>query len=122
MTERGAVKRIAKITRTTLGWEDHGIFTCIVELDYGISAQGAGLLALDEWSEKDDRRVGTAEGMEFIMRLLRACGVDRWEDLPGRTVYATATNSRVLGIEPLPTEPGEPFFFDDLWTKEGVNA
>jgi hypothetical protein len=107
-------RRVAKITGAHLGWEDHGIFTCWIDLDYGGSGQGAGLYALDEYIVEKDCRVGTAEGMEFIMRLLKACGVGRWEDLVGRTVYATATMSKVLSIEPLPTESGEKFVFEDV--------
>jgi hypothetical protein len=114
----GAERRIAKIDETMLGWEDHGIFTCVVGLDYGGSHQGAGMYMLDTFDKKADRRVGTAEGTEFLMRFLRACGVDRWERLKGRTVYAVATHTKVLAIEPLPTEPGVEFWFDDLWEEK----
>ena len=116
---KGAERRIAKIDSTELGWEDHGIFTAIVGLDYGTGGhQSAGLYALDEYDKALDRRVGSKEGMDFIIRLLRACGVDKWESLIGRTVYAVSTSNKVLAIEPLPTEPGEAFWFDSLWEGE----
>ena len=112
---KGATRRIAKIVGTELGYEDHGIFTASLHLDYGSSAQGAGLFALDQYDKTQDRRVGTALGLEFVIRLIRACGVSNWESLVGRTVYAISTPNKVLAIEPLPTEPGEAFWFDKLW-------
>jgi hypothetical protein len=126
---------VAKITDTFLGWEDHGRLTVVLTVDYGGSAQGVGGYALDEPLFEDGRfvrRVGTAYGMEFVAQVMRACGVDRWEAVKGRTVYVLQDldegdlswgTSKVLGIEPLPTERGVPFIFDDLvedFTVEGA--
>jgi hypothetical protein len=64
--------------------------------------------------------VGTAYGMEFIRRTLKAASVDEWEKLKGRTIYVLTEddgwNSRVIGIGPLETEGTEKdnFIFDDL--------
>lgn len=116
MSER---RSVAKVERTTLGYEDHGILTCFLHLSYGTGgAQGAGGYALDEYDKTLERRVGTAYGCEFLIRLMRACGVDEWSKLKGRTVYAVRDGdgfgATVIGIEPLPTEPGEAFMFADL--------
>jgi hypothetical protein len=112
------VREIAKITSAFLGWEDHGIFTCVLMVDYGHSGQGIGQYALDGYDDESGRRIGTAFGTEFLMRLMRACGVQDWNKLVGRTVYVVKEsdgwNAKVLGIEPLPTEPGERFMFDEL--------
>jgi hypothetical protein len=109
-------KEIARVERVTLGYEDHGIFTCMLTLNYGLSGQGAGGYALDR--PGDDGRVGTAYGMEFIIRVMRACGVDEWSQIKGRTIMALREsdryNARIVGLAPLPTEPGEPFIFDEL--------
>ena len=113
-------KRIAKVRDVHLGWEDHGIFTCWLDLDYGDSGQGAGLYALDEWDESQDRRVGTAQGLECIMRLMQVFNVNEWSEIEGRTCYAIATYTKVLGLEPLPTEGGKALMFDELW-KETVS-
>ncbi|CAB4894635.1 unannotated protein [freshwater metagenome] len=99
-------ERIAKALSTELGYEDHGIFTAIVRLDYGGSGQGAGLYAL-----KGDK------GIEFVRRMVDAFGVQSWEQIPGRTVIAVADYTKVHGIKPLPTEPGTAFMFDDLWNE-----
>lgn len=133
-------KDIAKIKSTFLGVEDHGILTCFLHVDYGSGGQGIGGYSLDEptWgtddgfvvgSRPDDHtarfagRRGTDFGMEFVRRVIKACGVDSWEKVTGRTIYvlqdlpegsSALGTSKVLGIENLPTEPGEQFIFADL--------
>jgi hypothetical protein len=112
------VEQIAKVVGVELGWEDHGIFTCMVHLDYGgCASQGAGGYALDAPQHDQDRRTGTQYGMEWIIRLMRACGVNDFADLKGRTVIALrgeGFQGQVHGFKPLPTEPGEPFIFNEL--------
>jgi hypothetical protein len=114
-------ERIAKITSTFLGVEDHGIFTTTLHVDYGGSGQGIGGYSLDEPRHDADGifvgRRGTAYGMEFIRRTIAACGVDSWEKVAGRTILVVSEpgwHGRVLGIKPLPTERGKPFMFADL--------
>src|SRR5262249_57170702 len=103
----GVVKEeIAKIKSTFLGYEDHGILTAFVQLEYGGSGQGAGGYAFDEWD--GEKRIFGSEGMEFVAGVLRACGVDSWEKLPGRPVFAirdaAGWGGSVIGLKPLPTQ------------------
>lgn len=114
-------EQIAKIRSVSLGREDHGIFTCMVQLDYGGSGQGAGGYSLDaprhDEEGKFTGRTGTAYGMDWIIRLMDACGVDDFAEIKGRTVLAIREegfHGRVLGLKPLPTERGTPFMFDEL--------
>lgn len=101
-------REIAKIERTHLGLEDHGILTGMLHVTYGGSAQGVGGY---------DLRTGSAAAV-FIERTLRACGVRTWEALKGRTIYVLTDESRrVVGIENLPTEPGERFLFADIYAE-----
>lgn len=109
-------REVAKITGTQLGWEDHGILTATLCLTYGGgSGQWTPGYCLDEPTEQRTR-VGTAYGLEFIARLMKACGVRQWEDLKGRTIYALKEDRMgvVEGIENLPTEPGCRFMFREL--------
>lgn len=113
-------KEIAKIEETHLGWEDHGCFTACVMLDYGGVHQGMGHYILS--SPKKDAegqylgQQGTAEGMDFLMAVCKAAGVDTWEQLPGRTVFAVLDERKmVVGLEPLPTERGTAFHVDDVF-------
>lgn len=117
---------IARITSTFLGVEDHNMFTAWLHLDYGGAGQGAGGYELDGHAEAGKPRIGTARGMEFVMRAIRACGVRSWEEIRGRTIFALikgeGSDRRVVGIENLPTEPGERFVFADVMTAEVSNA
>jgi hypothetical protein len=111
-------EKIAKITDVRLGWEDHGIFTSYLILDYGGSGQGTGAYGLDQYDKETKKRHGTAYGCDFIIRTMQACGVDEWSKIKGRTILALFKDDDswgpVIGIKPLPTEPGKEFIFAEL--------
>jgi hypothetical protein len=87
----------AKITHTFLGVEDHGIFTFQLRLKYGDdSVQSAGGWTLDTYN--GETRVGTAEGMDKIMRLLETLEADSWESLKGKDVRVDAGYDKVVAI------------------------
>ena len=95
-------RKIARIVSTMLGFE-RGIFTATLRLNYGEGlTQGTPGYRLD----------GPIAG-RFIPAVLRACGAEQWELLPGRTVYALIRDGLVVGLEPLPTERGQPFMFEE---------
>lgn len=66
----------AKIESMSLGYEDHGIMTIMLTLDFGGSMQGFGGYGLD----------GAEDLQRWIKELLRVVGVERWEDLKGKYV------------------------------------
>lgn len=76
----------AKITGTTLGYEDHGILTCFVHVEGDSWGCGFGGYGLDEWDEPQKARIGTAYGCQFIIETLKVVGVDSWEKLKGQHV------------------------------------
>lgn len=76
----------AKIKSTFFGFEDHGIFTFFLNLEYGSSGQGAGGYGLGEFTEK------------LIQRILLVCGVNSWEELPGKFIRVKADGGRVYEI------------------------
>ena len=79
----------AKIDGTSLGPGDKGIFSCWLTLDYGGSGQGVGGYRMDAPRERelgDMGTIGTAYGMQMIVDILKAVGVDQWEDLPGQYI------------------------------------
>jgi hypothetical protein len=122
------VEQIAKIERTFLGFEDHGLFTVTLSLTYGGGGQGAGMACLDEPVTDEDGkflgRTGTKVGHDYIIGIIRACGVDSWEQIKGRTVIALREegyHGAVVGIRPLPTEPGTEFIFASVFS-EAVTA
>lgn len=112
-----ANEAIAKITSTSLGYEDHGILTAWLTLDYGGSGQGAGGYGLDDKADDGsyDRKPHPECG-RWVAGVIGACGVEKWEDVKGRTIIAIRDGDGwgggVVGIRPLPTEKGKPFMFD----------
>lgn len=91
---------IGKIQSTHLGYEDHGIFSLTVHFNYGGSGQGFGPICLGDMAS------------EITEAVLNAAGVDCWERLIGRTVYAVRDegfSGLVRGMHPLPTEKGKGF-------------
>lgn len=90
--------RNAKIESTMLGYEDHGILTCFVHLDYGGSGQGFGGYGLDQYDKATDKRKGSAYGIAFIKGILDTLEVEKWEDLKGTHCRAEATFGKVLAI------------------------
>lgn len=122
-------KQLAKINRTQLGIEDHGIFTAMLDVSYeGSAGQGIGGYCLDEPRRSDDDkdflgRFGTAEGMQFVMEILRAVGVESWEQLVGKMIYVLheddSWGSPVIGIQGLGFGGDrEPFIFKSLWPEK----
>lgn len=111
------IEQIAKIRKVRLGPEDHGIFTCTLDLDYGASGQGAGMYAFDEYNRETDEREATAFGLQWIMRLMQACNVTDFSEIEGTTLIALreeGLHGKVIGLRPLPTEGGREFIFSDL--------
>jgi len=93
----------AVITHTMLGYEDHGILTAYLYLDYGGSCQGFGGYALDRYVEGSrqsgrSERIGTAYGCEFIIRILSVLGVDKWEKIPGTHCRVKASHEKAEAI------------------------
>lgn len=89
----------ALIDWTQLGYEDHGILTFCLYLDYGDGGhQGAGGYALDSYDKAKKKRVSHAVAMECVAEILRVVGVDSWEKLKGKHVRVKADWNRVYAI------------------------
>ena len=89
----------ATITSTHLGYEDHGIFTAYINLDYGGGGQSFGGYAFSQYEDNKkakgkqvsaDRFTG-----EFILRLIDAIGVKSWEELAGKHCRVDAEHTKV---------------------------
>lgn len=77
----------AQIKKTKLGFIANGI--CSFDLILDIQGGGGvvvGGWALDTPDEKKQKRIGSAYGMNVIMRILKVVGVDTWEELEGKYV------------------------------------
>jgi hypothetical protein len=88
-------EKLARVESTWLGTEDHGIFTAVLQLDYGTAQQGAGSY---------DLRHSDAAA-RFIAGVLSVAKVESWEKVPGTTLYALIDNGGaglVRGLRSLP--------------------
>lgn len=88
----------AKIESTVLGYEDHGILTFNLALDYGGSGQRTGGYRLDGYDSINHKTIYTAKGLELIAKIIETAGVDKWEDLKGQHIRVKASFDRVYAI------------------------
>lgn len=93
-----------------LGYEDHGILTYFLYLDYGGSGQAFGGYALDEFARDEERkwsgRIPTSICGKSIKEILNVVGVEKWEDLKGKHIRVQAEHSKVHKIG---------HFLEDKW-------
>ncbi len=76
------------IRKAFLGFEDHGMLSFMISLDFASSSQGFGGWRLDTWCSESSVGIGTAQGCQMIISLLKTLGVNEWSHLIG-------TNCRV---------------------------
>lgn len=76
----------AKITGTMLGFEDHGIMTFFIYLEWDGAGIGFGGYALDQYDKALDRRVGVGYSLDLLKEIMEVVGVEKWEDLKGQYV------------------------------------
>lgn len=101
--------RNAVIRTTRLGREDHGIFSYMIDLDYGDSSyQGFGGYMLDTHDPVTKARIGTRYGTEAIFKLLDVLEVSTWEKLPG-------TSCRVIHHDPWGRIQAIGHYLKDQW-------
>lgn len=72
----------AQIKRTMLGFEDHGIFTAFLFVEWPGSGCGFGGYHLGKDVPDESKGYGAA----FIQRILRTVGVEKWEELQGKYI------------------------------------
>jgi hypothetical protein len=111
-------KKLGRIKDFDVFIEDHGILTSYITFDFGGSQQGFGGYGLDEWNEKKDRRVGTASGMDFYLKMLKFFAVDRVSQIKGKVCYALYEspqrwNDPIVGIEKAEFDGGQIFILED---------
>jgi len=86
----------AKITKVSLGFEDHGILTCWITLDYGGCVQGFGGYGFSH--RPKDKHIGAPDLADYILGILTTLNVATWEQLPGTIIRAEADHAGVHRI------------------------
>lgn len=78
----------AKIEDTMFGFEEHGILTSMIHLDYGDGGhQGFGGYSL-----------GKTATDEWLRGILHTLEVEKWEQLKGKYVRVKIENHRIIAI------------------------
>jgi hypothetical protein len=106
--------QLAKIDKTELGWEDHGILSAMLFCSWDGAGIGVGGFCLDQPVPRDEatavgelfglRRRGTAYGLDHLMRIIETVGVTSWEALTGASVIVLfpegndGPGSRAVGL------------------------
>lgn len=76
----------ARIAETQFGYEGHGIMTCYLLIEGDGWCCNFGGYALDSWNNEESRRVGTAQGFNAVIELMKTLEVEKWEDLKGKYI------------------------------------
>jgi hypothetical protein len=78
----------AIITSADIRADDHGLLSAWLNLDYGGSGQGFGgfCLYLPKSFKHHASSLKANYAGHFIWRAMEIAGVERWSDLPGKTV------------------------------------
>ena len=90
-----------QVVGTFMGVEDHGLFKFYIDIKFSGGNQAFGTLILDKPIYEDDifaRRVGTAHGLTFIMDVMEALDIRRYEDFFGTKVRILQEHYRIHGI------------------------
>lgn len=89
--------KVATVTSTHLGGEDHGILTAYLHCDGDGWGIGVGGYGLDSYDEAMGERIPTAYGLDQIVQMYRTVGVSKWEDVVGREVLVLFDTPSSLG-------------------------
>jgi len=115
---------IANIEGTHLGFEDHGIFTAFLHLGGPSWGQAIGGLAFDAPEPESSPRYkfgthrrGRSAGMDMIIRICETVGVDRWEHVYRKKVYALRGDplGRIVGIANLDAPERKYLILEDAY-------
>lgn len=101
----------ARITRTMLGYEDHGIFTCSLAFEWGGGSQSAPGYSFGKGDDLD--KAGA-----YVRRVLAVVGASRWEDVAGRSVYVLRADRMIRGIASVDDDGQRVFIAADLFADE----
>ena len=100
MVNLGAMRveeKNAIITHAEITASDHGLLSAWLTLDYGGTGQGFGGYALYLPKSFTHHALESVAG-HFIWRVMEIAGVEKWSELPGKTIRVRGTWSGVDAI------------------------
>ena len=115
----GHDRELAKITGFEL-LKNHGMWTFSINLRFGQSThQSFGNYQLSHYSQDDKRQIGSAAGMDMLVQILDAMGVEHSDMLVGKTVWVLkpgGQSHKIAGLQQLETD-GEGVFLVSDWKR-----
>lgn len=96
MSEVPEIKN-AVIESVSLGFSDRGFLDCWLTLNYGGSGQGFGGYTLYLPKSWDHHKIDSPAG-HFLFRCMEISGVEKWENMKGRTIRVKATHCGIKAI------------------------
>ena len=87
----------AIIKSACITFEDHGVLSCWLSLDYGGSGQGFGGYTLYLPKDWTHHKIMSPAG-HFLFRCMEVAGVVRWDQLEGKTIRVKQNNMGVKAI------------------------
>ena len=90
---KNAIIKSARISN-----DDHGLLSSWVDLDYGGSCQAFGGFSL--YLPKDFKHAMSQKNYagHFIWRVMEVAGVERWDQLAGKTVRVRSEHNKVHAL------------------------
>jgi hypothetical protein len=89
----------AQINTSRLGFIRNGIFSfCLTLTIQGGGALNIGGYVMDSYDKGKEKRIGTAYGMNLVMRILEVVGVNTWEELEGKYIRIVRLGDSVTKI------------------------
>ena len=106
------IKKLALVKKLYLEYQERHILNvnCLVMYEDS-GSQNMLNIVLDTWDEEKQKRVGTAEGMTFLIDLLNFFGVNNLTEVENQYVYVLVDvdswDGKAHGIEHLATNPNK---------------
>lgn len=90
--------RNAIIESVTITSADHGVLSAWLYLDYGGAGQGFGGHALYLPESFKHHKKGMSYAGHFLFRCMEIAGVEKWENIKGKTIRVKCNHSNVQAI------------------------
>ena len=109
------IKKLALVEKMYLDYQERHILivNCLVSYeDEDFGSQNIMNIVLDTWDKEKQKRVGTAEGMTFLIDLLDFFGVNNLTEVKNQYIYVLVDEDKLWydnaqGIEHLTTNPNK---------------
>ena len=109
------IKKLALVEKVYLEYQERHLLNvnCLVSYeDEVFGSQNIMNIILDTWDKEKQKRVGTAEGMTFLIDLLDFFGVNNLTEVKNQYVYVLVDEDKswyvnAKGIEHLATNPNK---------------